>query len=241
MSENPYSRDNIPTSIENAEKRFKDLEDQIEGINSDLESKNSDNFPSVDEYRSWRNRATSALSYKKKEKGFLGDWISKNRPKTTTIDNSLQVLKDLASARLRTLEYEREYFTIGDVPQISSEVEARRVILVDIKQSLSSIIPELEALSHEICKHKGNLIIAKRPVLKMIESVEKELSLVKQHRRAVALKQSADRTDILEVVGMSAKGTISFLYDLIEENGLRNEADANVKKILKKIGIFLQN
>lgn len=235
MEQQSYSKDNQPADIDSAQDRLDELNEQITLIKNDLEVRTQDNFEDSSEYKAWRNRASTALGYRKKELGYITNWVGQQKPKVDKDNSSLLRLQKIASAKIIQLNYSRIYRDSADTSDNLSELESRRSILSNTKIELANAFTEIGTLSREIGPHKGYLLIAKRPLIKILESVEKELRLIKQKKREIAERKDAEKVSAKVATGLGTGEAVRFLLNIIERNSLSDSLTTCEIQTLKKI------
>ena len=80
LSQTRYTSASPPPSIEAAEQRVGEIDLVDETIKAQLANTTAQDFVDDVSFRSWKNRAASALGYVRRERKFLWQWIAANQP-----------------------------------------------------------------------------------------------------------------------------------------------------------------
>ncbi|MFA7194020.1 MAG: hypothetical protein WC087_03840 [Candidatus Paceibacterota bacterium] len=214
-----YPKTTLPKSKEEAIERLQKLEDDITLINLRLELTVVFDYKSEEEYQIWRKRAISALLHKTKEVMLLGRFIKPvEYQENESIETDIEDLKKFVSERLEDLNYRRQYFDISEMPNDLTELDIRRIDLINIKKVVMSISKDLRLFALDIFCTAEDINIARKPIVDVLNSIELEFSVIKQKRILVAQMNNEDTQAVRRVTGKSALSIIRFLFELVSRN-----------------------
>lgn len=141
----PYSRNNPPQNIEEAEEALDAIEATIAQIEVDLQYKEPDEDFTIDQFEAWKNRAQNALTHYKRKERYLNSFIREMRANLIFLEE-LNKIDDYTELLLKQINYEKEdlekcssydlYIRLNELSLKKKEVENERSNLKERAKAL---------------------------------------------------------------------------------------------------------
>jgi hypothetical protein len=156
-----YSWESPPENVAAAHSKMEILEHEMSKINSDLEHRKPEDFPSGEEHEGWQKRARGALGWMEREHNFLERWlryVDKRRQEERTEEEERRITNARAQAevalkaRLEQLvsdireRYTRVYGT-SHPPKDRPTAEERDVLVSALHERIVQEFAEVNALA----------------------------------------------------------------------------------------------
>jgi hypothetical protein len=162
---------------------FRTLEEHVSNIQTQLNTKTCDFFPSEHEFLLWKSRAKSALLYKQEElcylKGFIGVLKKQNVDGVSTKDAVLELENIMARVRDATVRFNdvfKPQFSAHNEPQTTAEARERWRYLSGLRGKIDDFLTEINRYSANVGVKSSTLTVVKRPLSTLNEEVRIELT-----------------------------------------------------------------
>lgn len=197
--EERYSHKNPPTNDLEAVGRLDILEQDVERIQTDLETFDVEDKGTEYDYTEWRRRAIAALGWKNAECKFLNRWLSERKKRifnargVVKAQQQESVLRDKFDELVSRWSADIGYipkFSKTTPPQTMGEILTRRQELLEAKKMAESAMQEILEVSYSFSKKPtGPFFFAKRKMGMILRRVEAEFAVLKQASPVVRMAE----------------------------------------------------
>lgn len=231
-----FSFRNRPSTEGEARIKLEELGKEATLIETELDHADPDTFASDEEYASWRNRATRALSHRKVEIGFLDEWLEEQQHERDTFVTNLEgpsnrqlrrgSIDSIAnSIEGQCIEQARRFrdsynptFSKTALPKSIGDAHMRIAELTDVKKRIEVAFTEVAAEWARYPLKQSDLPRIKSPLQKVLSDVEAEFALVRAFIRSRPV--NVDRWKHLCVRALSRAAAAGFSLTVEEREAL---------------------
>ena len=211
-NEERFSVRNLPKDKETATARIEVLNDRVVSIETQLENKRVDDFPTDDDYFLWRSRATGALSHLRAEIQFLERWlageIGTSGGRFVRYDNLMSKLANEVRERAVALaqEIRKELpviYSENDMPaSIKAAKEHRQVISflrVRVQEAFVSVAADWQSKGLSMKRIQS----VKAPIQALLLDIETQNKLINKYLGEMEQSKTRNGRDWVKILGIA--------------------------------------
>lgn len=182
INETRYTPQNPPNDEETAQMQIKHLQNEINSIEDDLEHQTVLAFHDQSEFEIWRRRATTAVTYKKREIRFLESWLNERveaRQNTARVHAGQELEERI---RILTDAYYQRYspvFGIDHPAEDLEEVKVRSSVLLAIQSQIDADLTQLQAVASKHGLERREMEQIEQPLRSVAISIKTELQYLR--------------------------------------------------------------